>query len=101
DVAERALSMARAADAEALPRRDVRLPRTLVLLAAAALPVAAGVLRATSIDTARRDFDRGVSAYEARQFVMARSAFSRAARSEPWAPDAWANLGTAAWAAND
>lgn len=101
DVAERALSMARAVDTEALPRPDIRLPRMLVLLAAVALPVAAGVLRATPIEDARRDFIRGVNAYEARQFVVAEKAFSSAARSEPWASDTWANLGTAAWAAND
>jgi hypothetical protein len=101
DVAERALEVVRAADTESLPRRDVRLPRTLVLLAAAALPLVAATLRAISVDTARREFDRGVVAYETRQFIVARTAFSSAAHSEPWAPDAWANLGTAAWAAND
>lgn len=101
EVAQRALGIVRAADAEALPRRDVRLPRTLVLLIAAAVPMAAGTLRAISMEDAQRDFARGVDAYEARLFPIARAAFRNAARAEPWAPDAWANLGTAAWATND
>ena len=101
DTAERALGVVRTVDGEALPRREVRLPRTLALIAAAALPLAAGTLRAVSVDSARHDFDRGVSAYERRQFAVARAAFKSAAHEEPWAPDAWANLGTAAWAAAD
>lgn len=100
-VAERALDIVRAADSEALPRRDVRLPRTLVLLAAAALPLAAGTLHAISLDAARQEFERGVDAYETRRFAVARAAFTTAAHAEPWAPDAWANLGTASWAAGD
>jgi hypothetical protein len=101
DVAQRALSIVRAVDAEALPAHEVRLPRTLVLLLVAALPLAVGTVRALSVDSARRDFDRGVHAYEARQFAVARADFARVAHTLPWAPDAWANLGTAAWAAND
>jgi hypothetical protein len=101
DIAERALRVVRTVDGEALPRREVRLPRYLVLIAAAALPLATGTVRAISIDAARRSFERGVSAYEQRQFAVARSAFTAVTREEPWAPDAWANLGTAAWAAND
>jgi tetratricopeptide (TPR) repeat protein len=101
DLADRALGIYKNVDGEALPRHEVRLPRILVLLVAAALPLAAATLRAISIDTARRDFDRGVAAYDGRQFAAARSAFTTAARDEPWAADAWANLGTAAWAAHD
>ena len=101
DVAQRALGIVRTVDTEALPRREVRLPRTLILVAAAALPIAAGTLRAISIDTAREDFDRGVSAYERRHFAIARTAFTSVAHAEPWAPDAWANLGTTAWATHD
>jgi hypothetical protein len=101
EVAARALGIVSAACEEALPRHEVRLPRTLVLLAAAALPIAAATLHAVSIEAAQREFDLGVRAYEARQFAVARSAFASAARNESWAPDAWANLGTAAWAATD
>jgi hypothetical protein len=60
-----------------------------------------GAVWATTTDDTRREFDRGVHAYEARQFSMARSAFASAAHHEPWAPDSWANFGTAAWAAHD
>ena len=100
-VAERAVGIVRVVDAEALPRREVRLPRTLVLLAVASLPLAAAAIQALSVDSARRDFDRGVAAYRERQFVVARAAFARSSHDAPWAPDAWANLGTAAWAASD
>jgi hypothetical protein len=42
-----------------------------------------------------------VAAYDGRQFAVARTAFTSVAHAEPWAPDAWANLGTAAWAVHD
>jgi hypothetical protein len=101
DALDRAIAIVRATDVEALPSHDLRLPRTLVLVLAAALPLGVGVLHAVSIDAARRDFDRGVHAYTARQFVVARTAFASAAGQAPWAPDAWANLGTSAWSASD
>jgi tetratricopeptide (TPR) repeat protein len=51
--------------------------------------------------TARESFDRGVREYEARRFTRAERFFAEAARVEPTSADAWANFGTAAWAARD
>ena len=98
---EHAIAVARVVDVEALSRHELRLPRTLVLVLAVALPAASGTLRAISLDAAQRDFDHGVRAYASRQFISARTAFASAARQAPWAPDAWANLGTAAWSTGD
>jgi hypothetical protein len=46
-------------------------------------------------------FDDGVSAYSQRDFASARNSFREVTRVEPRAADAWANYGTAAWAAGD
>jgi len=97
---DHALAIVRQADLEALPRHELRLPRTLVLVLAA-IPLGVATMRALQAEPARQDFERGVRAYNARDFAMARSAFAASAASVPWAPDAWANLGTAAWGAND
>ena len=98
---ERAIAIARIVDVEALPKPELRLAQLLVLLLAVALPLSADALRAASLDAAERDFDRGVHAYTAHQFTVARSAFASVTRIVPWAPDGWANLGTAAWSGND
>jgi tetratricopeptide (TPR) repeat protein len=50
---------------------------------------------------AARAFDRGVRAYGERHFDEAQAAFTVATAAAPRAPDAWANLGTAAWIAGD
>lgn len=101
DAGTRGNAIYRAVDAEALARSDVRLPSSLLCLLVLALPLGAGALLALQTRSAREDFDRGVTAYHARQFSIARTAFQSAARSEPLAADAWANFGTAAWAASD
>src|SRR5206468_2481660 len=55
-------------------------------------------LAATSpIDT----FDEGVAAYAKHDYAAARDAFGDMTRVEPRAADAWANFGTASWAAGD
>jgi hypothetical protein len=46
-------------------------------------------------------FERGVRAYRAEQLDDARLAFEAAAVAAPRAADAWANLGTTAWAQGD
>jgi hypothetical protein len=101
DAALRAQALFRAADTEALARPELRLPRIFGLIVAAALPIVTGTLAASSADGARRDFARGVAAYRTHHYAAAATAFRSAAQSEPWAADAWANLGTAAWAATD
>ena len=100
EAASRAQTIFHAADREALPRGELRLPPVIVLLIAA-IPVAAGTASARSASDAARDFERGVAAYRAHRFPIARTAFLNAARAEPLAADAWANLGTAAWATAD
>jgi hypothetical protein len=99
---ERAASILKATETEALPRTELRLPPILgILLLLAALPLSVATVRALGTSTAEQAFDAGVRAYTARQFVVARGAFANAAAEGLWAPDAWANLGTAAWAAGD
>ena len=101
DALSRAVAIARAADAEAMPRHELRLPRVLGLLIAVALPVSIGTLRALQVDDARQHFEAGVRAYVSRDFAAARIAFATTSSRAPWAPDAWANLGTSAWAEGD
>jgi len=101
DALQRAVAIARATDVEALPRHQLRLPRVLGLLIAIALPLSIGTVRALAVDEARQQFEAGVRAYAAHDFAGARDAFAAASSRAAWAPDAWANLGTSAWAAND
>src|SRR5262249_19530186 len=49
----------------------------------------------------RRAFDAGVEAYRRHEFVASRESFLESVQADPRAPDAWANLGTAAWAVAD
>ena len=96
----RAMALVQAVDAEALPRVRIALP-VLGLEIVALLAV--GVVAAHAYDgsIARRAFDRGVLAYERHEFLASRAAFTSAVIADPQAPDAWANLGTAAWALSD
>jgi hypothetical protein len=48
-----------------------------------------------------RAFQEGVSAYRHGDFASAERLFARVSASAPRAPDAWANLGAAAWARGD
>lgn len=100
DAAARAHAIYRRADEQALPRAELRLPPVMgLVLLFLTMSVATAFARVGS--EAERDFDRGVAAYEARQYLVAREAFRSAVRAEPWAADSWANLGTAAWAIAD
>jgi tetratricopeptide (TPR) repeat protein len=56
---------------------------------------------AQSEPSARESFDRGVREYEAHRYARAERFFGDATRDDPTSADAWANLGTAAWAARD
>ena len=98
DATRRALDLFEAADREALPRAELRIPPAVL---SALLLAAAAVLGAAPVDDARADFERGREQYAQRHFVVARDYFLRAARAVPGAPDAWVNAGTAAWAAGD
>jgi len=102
--AQRATAVYAAVDGEALARgngraRDTTLHVLTLLAAGAALHAAS--LHAASVDAARSQFDIGVAAYGRHSVEPARSAFAQSVKLQPGAPDAWANLGTAAWAAGD
>jgi len=98
DAAQRANQLYRKVDGDALQRTQIAM-RAFVVVGL----LAVGVATAHAFDTsaARRAFDEGVSAYERRDFVTAREAFIASVVSDPTAPDAWANLGTASWAVAD
>jgi tetratricopeptide (TPR) repeat protein len=95
--ARRAVDVLRRVDEEARPRIVRRSSYSLAPLALLGLSL--GV--AQSEPSARESFDHGAREYEARRFARAERFFADAARAEPMSPDAWANFGTAAWAARD
>ena len=101
DAVSRAQTIYHGADREALPRSELRLPPVMGLVIASALTFGAAAASGLVHSEAQRNFEHGVAAYQAHQYGIARAAFRTAARAEPWAPDAWANLGTAAWALAD
>lgn len=82
-------------------RTAARAGQRMVVLVGLAAVGSAAVAMAGRTEAARRTFDRGVSAYEAGRLDDARRAFAEAAHLAPRAPDAWANLGTAAYVAAD
>jgi hypothetical protein len=98
NAAERATKLYQYVDGEALPSSRIAL-RTMCVIAL----LAVGVATADAFDAvaARQAFDQGVAAYDRHDFVAAREAFIEAVSAEPRAPDAWADLGTASWAAAD
>ena len=98
DAAARAATLYEKADAEALPREEIRLPLSLLgIILVASLGVGTAVAASTTIEV----FDDGVNAYSQQDYRLAQEAFREVIRREPRAADAWANFGTASWAAND
>lgn len=98
DAAQHAADLYRKVDQEALP--STRIPvATMAIVGLLAIGVATA--NAFDADEARRAFDEGVAAYQRHDFVAAREAFIASVIAEPRAPDAWADLGTASWAASD
>ncbi len=85
-------------DSEALSRARILAP-ALCIVGLLAIGVASA--HAYDASVAQRAFDDGVAAYQHHDFVAARERFIASAAAEPRAPDAWANLGTASWAAAD
>ena len=92
----RTLEIARAVDAEAV-RPSAGGVTPLILFVTLCLTATAIAMP----ETARRTFGDGVQAYERGQYATAQRLFARSAARVPRAPDAWANLGTAAWARGD
>jgi hypothetical protein len=93
---KRALDLVRRVDREAIRR----VVHTVALVAAmvAAAPAMAGPADDVAI---REDFARGVAQYARKEYSLATGTFAAIAESETRAPDAWANMGTSAWAAGD
>ena len=96
DGGKRAWEVLRQVDQEARPRIVKRgSMRSFSLVAALSLSLA------QTESAGREAFDRGVREYEAKRYARAERFFAEAARLEPGSADAWANFGTAAWAARD
>jgi hypothetical protein len=96
----RALQLYRFLDADALPKSRISM-RTGGVIAIVLLFSGVATARALDLLSAQLAFDQGVAAYGRHDFVAARESFIAAVTAEPNAPDAWADLGTAAWAAAD
>jgi tetratricopeptide (TPR) repeat protein len=97
--ATRAWEVVQDVDHEARPRivpRGSSRSIGIVALLAASLAGSSGAQ-----SPAHEVFDRGVREYEAKRYARAERFFGEAARLEPLSADAWANFGTAAWAARD
>ncbi len=97
-LARRAHDLYRAIDRETRPIRRVGTASIVVVVA---LIAAAPLIAATRLDSAREDFTSGVRAYEQGHYTVAAHAFAAVSEVAPKSPDAWANLGTAAWAGGD
>lgn len=104
DAAARALALYLRVDAEARLDPRVPLPRAargialLLLLGSASIATAWAQL----VDDGTRElFARGTALYAKRRPAEASRLFAAVAERVPTAPDAWANGGTAAWAAGD
>lgn len=75
--------------------------RKRVLLLLLTVGLVAGCARITESAEAVQAFSDGRTAYAGGDFARARDAFRRATALAPRDASAWANLGTAAWAARD
>jgi hypothetical protein len=113
DAAERAVALLRTIDAEARSRSSIAargamrragqaMMLVVMLAAAAPMPVALhAALQSSGGDVARQVFADGLQAYDAREYGIARQAFSELAQARPRSADAWANFGTASWQLQD
>lgn len=75
--------------------------RSRVLLVVLSFGLLTGCARIANSTEALQHFTEGRTAYAGRDFVRARESFRRAASLAPRDASAWANLGSAAWAARD
>jgi hypothetical protein len=97
-VAQQGDLLFRAVDAEARSRRAPHVS-AIVLLVCMLGVASAWALAAPAAESAR--FDQGVEAYTRGRYREAAADFAWITTRVPRAADAWANLGTAAWAAGD
>lgn len=87
---------------EAAPRGSVRRAVIHSVLRASLFAIAgSGILFARTLQRAREPFAQGVVSYAGADYPRAVRLFEDAAREAPRASAAWANLGTASWAARD
>jgi hypothetical protein len=100
DLARRAVRVYEAIAAEARRPRPQRPARVVTVVATFALALAA-TARATSPDPEADRFALGVTAYDRGHYGIAFRQFATVAAHVPRSPDAWANMGTAAFAAGD
>ncbi|HET7458510.1 MAG TPA: hypothetical protein VFJ74_12745, partial [Gemmatimonadaceae bacterium] len=73
----------------------------LAVVTSALTLAGAGTLRAALDEQPATAFARGVDAYHGRHFAQAAHLFDSIGVEMPRAADAWANFGTASWAAHD
>jgi len=99
DGVKRAVEVLRQVDHEARPRIAARTSSRS--LASVAMLGWSLTVAQQQEPNAHESFDHGSREYEARRFARAERFFADAARAEPMSSDAWANFGTAAWAARD
>jgi len=97
DAATRAHAMLRDVDREARRLRRASAPTVAIAILLGAVAVA----RAAEPHDDAAQFARGVEAYAQGQFAAAAHEFAAVTVRSPRAADAWANLGTAAFAAGD
>jgi tetratricopeptide (TPR) repeat protein len=100
DLATRAEQAYHAVDTEARAPRAHHASRALLLLLGVTLALGSAA-RAAAPDPAAAQFARGVDAYNRGHFGIAEREFAAVADRAPRAADAWANFGTAAFAARD
>ncbi|MEO6446762.1 MAG: BatD family protein [Gemmatimonadaceae bacterium] len=106
-LAERALAAYQAIDDEAIPSSTLRLispaaARTGARVVAVVGLLAGGVLAGAVDDaTVRARFAHGMELYDGGRYDAAVEEFRAVARDVPRAADAWANMGTAGFQAND
>jgi hypothetical protein len=102
DGSKRARSVYESVDAEARDRTVLAglgaVARSVVLIAVVALGATTFAFAADPVGSV---FARGVHAYDVAHFARAADAFDSSASLAPRAVDAWANAGTAHWAAHD
>ena len=73
----------------------------LFLVAALSLATTLAIALDTETDTAAAAFARGVHLYDGSHYPASAASFDSASAIRPRAADAWANAGTAHWAAHD
>jgi tetratricopeptide (TPR) repeat protein len=100
DPHDRALRLYRAIDTESR-RWKVPARRMVIILALGLAAAGARIAGAIEPDSDEARFAAGIAAYDDRRFADASQDFGAITAHAPRAADAWANLGTAAFAAGD